>query len=199
MERHRWEADKLSINTNIDDQFMVVVVEAECTQAEWMGRAVMRLASQVLVMEVEEVEQAVAPAVETRGGLSSEAVSVASSTCKVTSDTVSLSNWANGLPEGSGTGQGGRGGRVHHCQAEGLSAGGMAGRHRRCMRRLQEGGGCSRVRIQDRRGLRPMHSAAWRKGSMGRASPPKQRGAQQQQRSSLRRQKVSRPSQSSPP
>ena len=81
-----------------------MVAEAERTQAEWMGRAAMRLASQVSAMEVEEVEQAVAPAVETRGGLSSEAVSVASSTRKMSSDTVGLSNWANRLPEGSGTG-----------------------------------------------------------------------------------------------
>ena len=84
-----------------------MVVEAERTQAEWMGRAVMRLASQASVMEVEEVEQAVAPAVETRGGLSSEVVSVASSARKVSSDTIGLSNRANRLPEGSGTGRGG--------------------------------------------------------------------------------------------
>ena len=76
---------------------MVVVAEAERTQAEWMGRAAMRLASQASAMEVEEVEQAVAPAVETRGG-------VASSACKVSSDAIGLSNQANGLPEGSGTG-----------------------------------------------------------------------------------------------
>ena len=133
-----------------------MVAEAERTQAEWMGRAAMRLASQASAMEVEEVEQAVAPAVETRGGSSSEAVLVASSARKVSSDAVGLSNRANGLPEGSGTGRGGRGGRVRHRQAEGLGAGGTAGRHQRCMRRLQEGGGCSRVRIQDRRGLRLM-------------------------------------------
>ena len=66
--RHRWEAKKLGIDTDIDDQFAVVVTEAERTQAEWMGRAAMRLASQASAMEVEEVEQAVAPAVETRGG-----------------------------------------------------------------------------------------------------------------------------------
>ena len=87
-----------------------MVAEAERTQAEWMGRAVMRLASQASAMEVEEVEQAVAPAVETRGGSLSEAWSVASSTHKVSSDAVGLSNRANGLPEGSGTGRGGRGG-----------------------------------------------------------------------------------------
>ena len=110
-------------------------------QAEWMGRAAMRLVSQASAMEVEEVEQAVAPAVETRGGSSSEAVLVASSARKVSSDAVGLSNRANGLPEGLGTGRGGRGGRVRHHQAEGLGAGGMAGRHRRCMPRLQEGGG----------------------------------------------------------
>ena len=114
----------------------------------------MRLASQVSAMEVEEVEQVVAPAVETRGGSSSEAVSVASSARKVSSDAIGLSNRANGLPEGSGTGQGGRGGRVRYHQAEGLGAGGTASRHRRCMRRLQEVGGCGRMRIQDQHGLR---------------------------------------------
>ena len=46
---------------------MVVVTEAECVQAEWMGRAAMRLASQALAMEVEQVEQVVAPTIETRG------------------------------------------------------------------------------------------------------------------------------------
>ena len=46
-----------------------MVAEAERTQAKWMGRAAMRLASQALAMEVEEVEQAVAPAVEMRGGV----------------------------------------------------------------------------------------------------------------------------------
>ena len=81
-----------------------MVTEAERTQAEWMGRAAMRLASQALAMEVEEVEQAVAPAVETRGGSSSEAWLVALSARKVSSDAVGLSNRANGLPEGSGTG-----------------------------------------------------------------------------------------------
>ena len=125
-ERHRREADKLGIDTDIDDQFAVVVAEAKRMQAKWMGRAAMRLASQASAMEV---EQAVAPAVETRGGSSSEAVLVASSARKVSSDAVGLSNRANGLPEGSGTGRGGRGGRVHHHQVEGLSAGGMAGRH----------------------------------------------------------------------
>ena len=45
----------------------------------------MRLASQALAMEVEEVEQAVVPAMETRGA-SSEAVSVALSAHKVSSD-----------------------------------------------------------------------------------------------------------------
>ena len=73
-------------------------------QAEWIGRAAMRRASQASAMEVEEVEQAVAPAVEMRGGSSSKVVLVASSACKVSSDAVGLSNWANGLPEGSGTG-----------------------------------------------------------------------------------------------
>ena len=88
----------------------------------------MRLASQVSAMEVEQVEQVVVPAVEMRGGLS-EAVSVTSSACKVSSDFVSLSNWANGCPEGSGTGRGGRGGQVRHRQAEGLGASSMIGRH----------------------------------------------------------------------
>ena len=69
-----------------------------------MGRAAMRLVYQVLAMEVEEVEQAVAPAVETRGGSSSKTVSVTSSARKVSSDAVGLSNQANRLPEGSGTG-----------------------------------------------------------------------------------------------
>ena len=46
-----------------------MVAKAERTQAEWMGRAAMRLASQASAMEVEEVEQAVAPAIETRGGV----------------------------------------------------------------------------------------------------------------------------------
>ena len=46
-----------------------MVAEAERTQVVWMGRAAMRLASQALAMEVEEVEQAVAPAIETRGGV----------------------------------------------------------------------------------------------------------------------------------
>ena len=77
------------------------------------------------------------------GGSSSEAVSITSSARKVSSDAVGLSNWANGLPEGLGTGRGGHGGQVHHCQAEGLGTGGTAGRHRRCMRRLQEGRGRS--------------------------------------------------------
>ena len=39
-----------------------------------------------------------------KGGLSSEAVLVASSAHKVSSNAVGLSNRANGLPEGSGTG-----------------------------------------------------------------------------------------------
>ena len=69
----------------------------------------MRLASQALAMEVEEVEQAVVPATET-GGASSEAVSVALSEHKVSSDTISLSNWTNERPEGPGRGQGGCGG-----------------------------------------------------------------------------------------
>ena len=127
-ERHRREADKLGIDTDINDQFAVVVAEAEHVQAEWVGRTAMRLASQVSAMEVEEVEQAVVPTMEMRGG-SSEVVSVASSACKVSSDTVGLSNRANKHPEGSGTGQEGHGGRVCHHQAEGLGAGGMTGQH----------------------------------------------------------------------
>ena len=86
----------------------------------------------------------------------SKAVLVTSSACKVSSDAVGLSNQANRLPEGSGTERGGRGGRVCHHQVEGLSAGGMAGRHRRCMRHLQDGGGRGQVHIWDWCGLRPM-------------------------------------------
>ena len=67
-ERHHCEVGKLGIDTDIDNQFTVVVMEAECVQAEWVGRVVMRLASQASVMEVEEVEQAVVSTVETRGG-----------------------------------------------------------------------------------------------------------------------------------
>ena len=63
----------------------------------------MRLVSQVSVMDVEEVEQVVVPAAETRGA-SSEAVSVASSTRKVSSDAIGLSHWANERPEGLGRG-----------------------------------------------------------------------------------------------
>ena len=63
----------------------------------------MRLASQVSAMEVEVVEQAVVPATETRGA-SSKAVSVALSTRKVSSDTISLSNQSNEHPEGLGRG-----------------------------------------------------------------------------------------------
>ena len=112
-----------------DDKDKLAEDQEIWVEAEWMGRMAMRLVSQASAMEVEEVEQAVAPAIETRGGWSSEAVSVASSTCKVSSDAIGLSNRANGLPEGSGTGQGGRGGQVRHHQVEGLNAGGMAGQH----------------------------------------------------------------------
>ena len=115
----------------------------------------MRLVSQASAMEVEQVEQAVVPAMETRGG-SSKAVSVTLSARKVSSDFVSLSNWANGCPEGSGTGRGGCGRRVRHRQAEGLGAGGTIGWHRRHMQHLQEGGGHSQVHIWDWHGLRPM-------------------------------------------
>ena len=93
----------LGRDTNIDDQFAVVVVEAECAQAKWMGRAAMRLVSQASAMEVEEVEQAVVPAAETGGALS-KAVSVTSSARKVSSDTIGLSNWTNERPEGPGRG-----------------------------------------------------------------------------------------------
>ena len=72
-------------------------------------------------MEVEEVEQAVVPAVETGGALS-EVVSVASSTHKVSSNTIGLSNWTNEHPEGPGRGRGECGGRVRHYQAQSLSA-----------------------------------------------------------------------------
>ena len=82
---------------------MVVVAEAERAEAEWMGRAAMRLASQVSAMEVEQVEQVVVPATET-GGASSEAVSVASSARKVSSNTIGLSNRTNKRPEGPGRG-----------------------------------------------------------------------------------------------
>ena len=68
---------------------MVVVAQAERAQAEWVGRTAMRLASQASAMEVEGVEQVVVPATETREALS-EVVSVASSTRKVSSDTISL-------------------------------------------------------------------------------------------------------------
>ena len=63
----------------------------------------MRLASQVLAMEVEEVEQAVVPTTEMRGAFS-EAVSVASSVHKVSSNAIGLSHRANEHPEGSGRG-----------------------------------------------------------------------------------------------
>ena len=63
----------------------------------------MRLASQVLAMEVEEVEQAVVPATEMRGALS-EVVSVALSVHKVSSNTIGLLHRANKRPEGSGRG-----------------------------------------------------------------------------------------------
>ena len=132
-ERHCRKADKLGINTDIDNQFTVVVAEAEHAQTEWVGRMAMRLASQASVMEVEQVEQAVVPAVEMRGGSSSEAVSVTSLAWKVSSNAIGLSNWTNERPEGSGTGQGGRGGRVCHCQVEGLSASSTAGQHQRCV------------------------------------------------------------------
>ena len=85
-------------------------------QAEWMERAAMRLASQASAMEVEQVEQVVVPAAGT-GGASSEAVSVASSARKLSSDTIGLSNRTNEHPEGLGRGQGECGGRVHHYQA----------------------------------------------------------------------------------
>ena len=92
----------------------------------------MRLASQALVMEVEEVEQAVVPTAETRGA-SSKVVSVALSVHKVSSNAIGLSNWTNERPEGSGRGQGECCGRVCHYQAQGLGAGGATGQHRRCM------------------------------------------------------------------
>ena len=101
-------------------------------QAEWVGRMVMRLASQASAMEVEEVEQAVVPAVETRGA-SSKVVSVASSAHKVSSNTIGLSHRANEHPEGSERGQGGRSGRGCHHQVQGLGAGSATGRHRRCL------------------------------------------------------------------
>ena len=93
----------LGRDTDIDNQFVVMVTEAECAQAKWVGRAAMRLASQASAMEVEEVEQAVVPAAETRGALS-KAVLVASSARKVSSDAIGLSNQTNEHPEGSGRG-----------------------------------------------------------------------------------------------
>ena len=69
----------------------------------------MRLVSQTLAMEVEQVEQAVVPAAEMRGALS-KVVSVASSMHKVSSDAIGLSHQANEHPEGSGRGRGGRSG-----------------------------------------------------------------------------------------
>ena len=163
-------------------------------QAEWMGRAAMRLASQASAMEVEEVEQAVVPAMETRGA-SSKAVSVALSTRKVSSDAISLSHRANERPEGSGRGRGGHSSRVHHHQVQGLGAGGATGRHQRCLRDLQEGGGRGRMCVWDQRSLRPMQvgQAALQlgKGGTGRGSPPKQWGARRRWLSSSRRQKVS--------
>ena len=77
-----------------------MIAEAECAQAEWVGRTVVRLAFQASAMEVEQVG---VPAVEMRGA-SSEAVLVTSSTCKVSSNAVGLLNWANKWPEGSGRG-----------------------------------------------------------------------------------------------
>ena len=68
----------------------------------------MMLASQVSEMEVEEVEQAVVPAAET-GGASSKVVLVASSTRKVSSDTIGLSNRTTERPESPGRGHGGCG------------------------------------------------------------------------------------------
>ena len=113
---------------DMDDQFAVMVAEAERMQAEWVGRMVMRLASQVSAMEVEEVEQVVVPAAETRGA-SSEAVSVTSSVHKVSSNAIGLSHRANKCPEGPGRGQGGRSGRVRHHQAQGLGTSGVTGQH----------------------------------------------------------------------
>ena len=149
-ERHRREADKLGIDMDINDQFMVVV-----TQAKWVGRTAMRLASQASVMEVEQVEQAMVPTVEMRGA-SSEAVSVTSSTRKVSSDAIGLSHWANQHSEGSGRGQGGCSSRVRHHQAQGLGASSTTGRHRRCLQYLQEGRGCGQMCVWDWHGLRPM-------------------------------------------
>ena len=76
-------------------------MEVEHAQAEWIGRVVMRLVSQVSAMDVEEVEQVVVPAAET-GGASSEVVSVTSSARKVSSNTIGLSNRTNEHPEGPG-------------------------------------------------------------------------------------------------
>ena len=59
----------------------------------------------------DEVEQVVVPTMEMREVLS-EAVLVTSSARKVSSDTISLSHWANKCPEGSGREQGGCGSQV---------------------------------------------------------------------------------------
>ena len=180
----------LGRDMDINDQFAVVVAEAERAQAEWVGRTAMRLVSQASAMEVEEVEQAVVPTAETRGALS-KAVSVTSSVRKASSDAISLSHWANKRPEGSGIGQGGHSGRVRHHQAQGLSISSVTGRHRRCLQDLQEGGVVAECAYRT--------GTAWCKGGTGRGSPPKQRGAWRWWWSSLRQQKVSRPSRSSPP
>ena len=100
----------------------------------------MRVASQVSAMEVEQVEQVVVPTAET-GGASSEVVLVASSACKVSSDTIGLSNRTNEGPEGPGRGRGGCGGQVRHYQEQSLGAGSATGQHRGCVRDLQEGRG----------------------------------------------------------
>ena len=149
-ERHRREADKLGIDMDINDQFVVVVA-----QAKWVGRTAMRLASQASVMEVEQVEQVMVPAVEMRGA-SSKVVSVASSARKVSSDAIGLSHWANEHSEGSGRGQGGCSSRVRHHQAQGLGAGSATGWHQRCLQYLQEGRGCGRMCVWDWHGLGPM-------------------------------------------
>ena len=60
------EADKLGIDTNINNQFAVVVPEAKHVEVEWVGKKVIRLASQALAMEMKVVEQQVS------GGLPAE-------------------------------------------------------------------------------------------------------------------------------
>ena len=171
---------------DINDQFAVVVAEAERTQAEWVGKMAMRLASKASVMEVEQVEQVVVPTTETRGA-SSEVVSVTSSAHKVSSDAIGLSHRANKPPSSTRS-------RRRWCD---WSAPKVPVRSARrlglwpnvCM-------GLARLAPN---ASRPSCTAAWRKGGTGRGSPPKQGEARRWRRSSSRQRKVSWPSWTSPP